>query len=454
MDTALETPSKQSTAAAAKSPRGMILFLLACVVVWIMGLLYSNEMADSRTFYIGTQCLLRHQNPWNQQQMIQAFNEAATITGSPTWKTQDSLIGLTLFVYIPNSCLFMAPLAMLPWSAASLLLMALMCNSLILSAFLAARARLVDAPALCFPVSAALLLVSCFVPAVGNIAALVVGMCVFAVYAILQNKWAFCSVLALAVALLLKPQDAGMIWLFFLLAGGIYRKRALQSLLCCVLLSLPGVLWANHVVPTWRAELAHNVAIADAHGGQSDPRPDSIANTGIVITSLQTVVSFFVREPRIYNAISLLICAPLFALWAYTTVRGKMTVERAWLGLAAIVPLSVLPVYHRTYDAKLIFLLVPACAILWKQGGRQSRIAVGLLVATAVLDMELPWYLQWVQADFSPAALSTFGGKILTIAIARHAALCLLLTGGYFLWIYVRHSNRELQLAHAVEGVA
>ena len=36
--------------------------------------------------------------------------------------------------------------------------------------------------------------------------------------------------MCLAISLMLKPHDAGLVWLYFLLAGGIYRKRALQAL--------------------------------------------------------------------------------------------------------------------------------------------------------------------------------------------------------------------------------
>ncbi len=38
------------------------------------------------------------------------------------------------------------------------------------------------------------------------------------------------GILCLAVSLAIKPHDGGLVWLYFILAGGAFRKRALQSL--------------------------------------------------------------------------------------------------------------------------------------------------------------------------------------------------------------------------------
>jgi len=57
--------------------------------------------------------------------------------------------------------------------------------------------------------------------------------------------------LCLVVSLALKPHDAALIWLFFLLAGGTYRKRALQTLALFLVFAVPTVLWVTWLSPHW-----------------------------------------------------------------------------------------------------------------------------------------------------------------------------------------------------------
>ena len=47
-----------------------------------------------------------------------------------------------------------------------------------------------------------------------------------------------------------------------------------------------------------------------------------------------------------------------------------------WLALAAIAALSMLPVSHHLYDTKLLLLTVPACAMLWAEGGLTGWLAL------------------------------------------------------------------------------
>jgi hypothetical protein len=88
----------------------------------------------------------------------------------------------------------------------------------------------------------------------------VVSLSAVAVWCFLRERFVLAGILCLAVALAVKPQDSGLVWLYFLRAGGVYRKRALQTLLATAVLSLPGVLWVWHASPHWFAEWQSNVA--------------------------------------------------------------------------------------------------------------------------------------------------------------------------------------------------
>jgi hypothetical protein len=111
--------------------------------------------------------------------------------------------------------------------------------------------------------------------------------------------------------------------------------------------------------------------------------------------------------------------------------------EKAWLALAAIGALSLLPIYHRIYDAKLLILTIPACAMLWADGGMMGRLALGVNSAAIVLTGDLPW--AFLFSMIGRMHLSTTGrsGQILTAMVAFPAPAILLVTGVFYLWIYV-----------------
>jgi len=62
----------------------------------------------------------------------------------------------------------------------------------------------------------------------GNMAGVAIGLCVVAVWCFLRERYVAAGIFCLAISLAIKPHDSGLVWLYFLLAGGIYRRRALQ----------------------------------------------------------------------------------------------------------------------------------------------------------------------------------------------------------------------------------
>ena len=100
--------------------------------------------------------------------------------------------------------------------------------------------------------------------ALGNTAGLVVGLSVIAAWCFLRERFVFAGILSMAVSLAMKPHDAGLIWLYFFLAGGVLRKRALQTLAVTAVLAVPAILWISHVAPHWPSELHANLATITA----------------------------------------------------------------------------------------------------------------------------------------------------------------------------------------------
>jgi hypothetical protein len=108
-------------------------------------------------------------------------------------------------------------------------------------------------------------------------------------------------------------------------------------------------------------------------GGLNDPESQFCHRPHCMVIDLQSAVSVFRDDPRIYNPVSYLVCGALLLVWSVSTLRSRFSQSRAWLALAAVVPLTMLVTYHRPWDAKLLMLTVPACAMLWAEGGAIAR---------------------------------------------------------------------------------
>jgi hypothetical protein len=404
---------------------------------------YSGMGAFKAVFY-GARCLMQHRDPYNPSVMLDFYQaEGGKLPSNPA----DALLfrwGMLVCVNLPTSLFLMAPLALLPWSVASLIWMVLNAGALLLASLLiwdvAGNRALKPATLLiCF-----LLCNAEIVFALGNLAGIVVSLCVIAVWCFLEERFVYAGVLCLTVSLLLKPHDAGFVWLYFLLAGGIYRKRALETLGVAAALAVPSLLWVSRISPHWMQELNTNLAALSAHGNVNDPGPDSLTfHSADNVISLQSAISLFRDDPRFYNLASYLICGLILLAGAIRVLRSRLTKENAWLALAGIAALSMLPVYHRAYDAKLLLLTVPACALLWAEGGRLKWIA-GLLTTLAIMcTADVSATILLVMMKSLRIGTADAWGKVLTVVFFHPAPLVLLATGIFYLWVYFRRTSKE-----------
>ena len=228
----------------------------------------------------------------------------------------------------------------------------------------------------------------------GNPAGLVVSLCIFATWSFVRQRLIWMGAVCLAIAMGIKPQNAGFIWLFFFLAGVNYRKRAFQTAAVALVLGLPATLWVWHIAPNWFSEIRSNLADFQLPGGISDPNLAAAGHYGVGgLITLQSLFSFFRNDPTFYNAATYLICAPLLLFWVWITLRSSASPARTWLALAALLPLSMLPVYHRSYDAKLLILTIPACVMLWGEGKRIGKVALCMSLTALITTSDMPWML-------------------------------------------------------------
>ena len=434
---------------------GLCLLLLGSAIFVLAGSamerMTSGSMEDFKAVYYGSRCLLQHCDPYSESDLLRVYlAEGGERPSDALQRGQRQ--GITVCVYPPAAFIFIAPFALLPWGPAHALWMILIAGSFILAAFLMWNTGASHAPVISGGLIALLLVNSMSLLMIGNAAGVVVSLCAVAVWCFIEERFAAAGVLCLAACLAIKPHDAGLVWLYFLLAGGVYRKRALQTLAVTAALAIPAVVWVGQVAPHWMRELNSNLATLSAPGGLNSPDPTTASTgTAAMVVNLQSVVSVFRDDPRLYNSVSYLVCGALLLVWSVMTLRSRPTPARAWLALAAVSALTMLATYHRPYDAKLLLLTVPACAMLWAEGGPMGWLALLVNTAGFVVTADLPWAIFLGLVSSMRVSTTGLSGQILTAVQVFPAPLILLVMGVFYLWVYARRCSAPAPLPAAAK---
>lgn len=422
---------------------GLLWLLLSSgvFIVWGSAMVrhWPSGLADFKALYYGARCLIQHSDPYKQSKFLRVYQEDGGQFPSDPKESKLFLRVVTVCINLPTALLFVAPFALLAWGPAHLLWMLLVATSLTLAAFLASLLAERYKSGVSLFLICIVLANSESVFSGGNAAGIAVSLCVVAVWCFLRQRFVLVGVLCMAVSLALKPHDAGLVWLFFLLAGGAYRKHALQTLAVVIALDLPAVLWVSYVAPNWMQELHTNLVATSARGGLNDPGPASITfHSPVHIIDLQSVISVFRDDPRIYNSVSYLICGVLLLVWSVRTLRSRFSQSGAYLALAAVAALTMLVTYHRPYDAKLLLLTVPACAMLWAEGGLTRWIVLLLNTAGIVLTSDIPSASLVILTKNLHFGTVGILAQIQTVVVMGPAPIILLALGIFYLWVYVR----------------
>lgn len=422
---------------------GLQLLLLGSIFFVAIGAVmeFTNPlgMTDFLQIYSSSRCVIQHHDPYRPAE-LEAFYRA-DMGVSPADSGVSHTMRLIVFICpnLPTTLFLIAPIAAMPWKAAVLVWMMLIAACFIFACMRIWSVGAESAPRMFGGLIFLVAVNSGLLLATGNTAGLVVSLTVIAVCCFLQERFLPAGILCLAIALAMKPHDAGPIWLYFFLVGGSQRKRALQTLALTLLIIMPAILWVSHSAPHWAPELQSNLAAGLKSGGLNNPGPTTQGGRGIgMIISLQAILSLIWDNESFYNLSAYLICGVLLVVWSARTLRSEYSARRAWFALAAISALTMLPFYHRTYDARLLLLTIPACAILSKQGGPIAWCALLLNLSAIVLTGDVFWVTFF--------QLTHYSGVAVTLGMIP-APLTLLALGIFYLWVYIRRDPAPAPVA-------
>jgi hypothetical protein len=189
--------------------------------------------------------------------------------------------------------------------------------------------------------------------ATGNPAVLAVALTVLVVWAAGRGSEVLCGAL-LALAICLKPTIAFCLVFYYLL-----RRRwiiaAVAAAMTLLIAAVAAVRMAVAEVP-WLTDYMENNRLVLAPGGlgdftSADPLRFNLVNTQVLFYSLFGSIS-------LAQWLSLFLTAVLFAVWLWfffqrRSPSGELR-PNDFLQISALFVLSLLPVYHRFYDAGLL----------------------------------------------------------------------------------------------------
>ncbi|MGD0892938.1 MAG: glycosyltransferase family 87 protein [Terracidiphilus sp.] len=341
---------------------GTLLFLLI-PLRGFSGLIH--ESSDFAIVYSSSKCLIDSCNPYDSADTHREYIKSEGDMSAGT-----SLIAFRPYqaLYPPSTLFWIVPFASLPWKPALALWLTMSAILFAVAAFLVSdlfQQRVFATP---------FLLLGIFISGSGSILAqpssFAISLSVIGVWCLLRNRFPNLGILCFALSVALKPQVGGLVVVYFLLVGGQVRRRSVAILVAAALLCIPGFLWVSKIPAAahWYQDLSVNIATSTSPGGLNDPGPTNWWGAADM-TSLQSLVAVFVNTPRIYNPIAWGVFGCLLLIWAHVTLRAKPSYRKDILGVATIACLALLPVYHRTYDLRLLILVFPAIALLFAEEG-------------------------------------------------------------------------------------
>jgi hypothetical protein len=405
----------------------LLVLCLAAIVFFVVGagraFVASNDLVP---VYTGARCLLHGCNPYDTKQLEQQFFQGGgRPTELPSWQ-------IDVPVYPPSTFLVLSPLALLQFTRARFLWFLLngclfvTAAGLILSLCPGPHRWLATALGSFILATSGILLV------LGQPAAFAISLVIIGCYLFLRSRFLPLAAFLFTLSLAVKPQ-IGVLIVFYLLVQGIHRRYAgaaltgaLSVLLCASLIL--------ELHPGWTSTLGANLSATLSPGGSADPRPANVQAVGD--PNLQPLTSIFLTDARTFNAVAYAIFVILLAALILVILRTNADPELHFLALAAVSVLSLTPVYHRFYDARLLLLTIPAVLIVYQRRRLLGSI-IAVLTILAVISVQYRVQVFLLQhALWQPVVEN----KLLLILLLRQQNLELLIL--FFLYLFAIRSTR------------
>ena len=350
---------------------------------------YKDEQAalhfrDFKQPYSSARCVLHGCDPYAEKPTREQFLDAGGVDDDATvFQAYSSL-------YPPPSLVMLTPVAALRYPAAHALWSTLI--ALLFSLASAAVAELSlsfvaggSAIAL-MVVLAAFTFSSTILLMLGQITGPVVSLLVIGTWLLIYDRARWLAVLCLTAALLLKPHDSLLIvGLYLLVAGARWRRAWLAVMVLAAVFTVGSLAWFQHSPATshWTTELPANLKGNTGAGNVNDATLSNLQASEIA--DLKALVGTVTPDMRLGTLGELGGSAILLLLWIVPVARMRDTRTKHVLALAALCAITLLLIYHRQYDTRLLLLVFPATALLLARRRGWGLAALALTAVASVI---------------------------------------------------------------------
>jgi hypothetical protein len=346
----------------------------------------ATQFNDFLSPYIQARAWMRGLDPYSPQTLLRLWPVGAAHYGSLAKEVADGSVlarrGIPT-AYPLTSLVLLAPISVLPWKVAYGVWLSV--NLVSFSIMLYALLELTDF-SFCDPTGILLVAMTLALApfhtgiVTGNIAVVAVELGVIAVWAARGRHEIWAAVL-LALSIGLKPQ-VGFCFVLYYLVRRRWRVFGITLAVLTLITSL-GLLQLELSHAVWlRSYLNDNRALLET-GILANFTPINPTRFGLI--NLQVVLYSLVGSISLANDGAVAIGATLLIVWAVGMRRKQLKDDLELLDLSAIAVVSLLPVYHRFYDAAL--LVLPLCWVFLSF--RRSRL-LGTVSVLLILPFLIP----------------------------------------------------------------
>ncbi len=225
-----------------------------------------------------------------------------------------------------------------------------------------------------------------------------------------RRRWL--RALAFAIAVLLKPQIALPFALPLLVKPGDGWRMLLRSFAVVLAAAVAAVAWCARCPGTaaWASDLQANLALGAAAGNTM-----SLTERAFVFDprlNLAYLFGYWIGSPRLDALLTAAILLAGAAALCWAIVRSAGRSRRQWaLAVAATAAWTLLPVYHRSYDALLLILALPwalAATRIGRQGFAAWSALLLIAASTVLWARHLPVRWRGLQGVEQPASFVGF----------------------------------------------
>jgi len=212
--------------------------------------------------------------------------------------------------------------------------------------------------------------------AAGSIVIVAVGLCALAVLTA-DRQWDVTTGVLFGVAIGLKPQIGLPFLVYYLLR---HRWRAVTTAVTVLaILAATAIFHLAMSHTPWVDNYQYDNRVLFAHGSLGDFTEANPLRFGLV--NLQVLLYTFVPDRAGVNVAALVMAGALGLFWLFLLLH-RADSKNELLALAALTVLSLLPVYHRLYDASL--LIFPLAWSLAALPEFRKKLARGILLLILV----------------------------------------------------------------------